>query len=234
MNREYGLYIAGPMNGWEGFNFESFNIAEKLLQEPIPYSNKPTYNPASKGIIDGWGWEDYLRDSLSGLLKSEGIVLLNNWNESAGALCEAIMAKILNMPVSYLDLEKGALIFPDAGMNIVVGGLGFEPHIPVRCSKAVCKPSTDRETLTLMLNAASVVFDIVGSNSASHGGHMEWQSRSPQLHLQKSARHALTALAQLDRYERDPDEKGENPQDHIARTIVRSVMAMCVMDKLTG
>jgi hypothetical protein len=82
----------------------------------------------------------------------------------------------------------------------------------------------DAETARLCVRAALAISDIVGSNSASHGGHLEWRARTPQYHTHKVAGHAVTAAAQLAGEKGRTD--GEGAADHIERCLVRSAMAL--------
>jgi hypothetical protein len=87
------------------------------------------------------------------------------------------------------------------------------------------------KTLALSGVAHGAVEKILSANSKKHGGHIEWECRTPQAHLQKAARHCLTALAQLDMNENVRD--GEDARAHIERAIVRSAMALSNLDSLS-
>ena len=90
---------------------------------------------------------------------------------------------------------------------------------------------SDDETSRLAVRAALVLFDIVGANSHSHGGHVEWHSRTPPYHAHKVAGHAVTAAAQL--AGEKPVEQGEGAKAHLERCLVRSTMALARLDALT-
>jgi len=51
------IYVSGPMTGIKDFNFPLFNSVAVLLRN----KGFEVENPADKGIVDGWQWEDYLR-----------------------------------------------------------------------------------------------------------------------------------------------------------------------------
>lgn len=88
---------------------------------------------------------------------------------------------------------------------------------------------TDKVVESLCKLDADVLRSIIGENSVRHGGHVEWQSRTPQYHLQKVIRHAVTAISQLDMNEEIKD--GENCVDHVERVVVRASMALAQVNK---
>ena len=223
----YKYYIAGPMSGYMGFNFESFNIAERVLS--LLHSGDVCYNPATKGIVKGWTWSDYLRDSLKEMLDCEKIALLNGWEASAGANVELYLATILGMPKCTLNLETLELNEDDCATIDVAPEF---KHIPVVDPTCVCNGKSDTMMIKLALLCGQTIQSIMSTNSENHGGHVEWQCRTPQMHLQKSARHALSAMSQLDRHDKYIDNKGETPIDHVERVLVRAVMALSVLKEV--
>lgn len=142
---------------------------------------------------DGWPWVEYLKADIPILLGCEAIALLPDWRESRGARLELEVAKA-------------------AGLKLFV--LTDDALLPYEC---------DEQTRQLQHLASDIIADIVGANSARHGGHVEWTSRTPQFHLEKVARHAITALANLNQHE--AAVAGEGAEAHIHRVIVRGVMA---------
>lgn len=89
------LYISGPMTGLPEHNFPAFNHAAHLLRR----SGYRVLNPAEKGIVDGWGWEDYLRHDLSEVLVADGIAVLEGASNSRGAWLETTVAFHLGVPI---------------------------------------------------------------------------------------------------------------------------------------
>lgn len=96
------LYIAGPMRGYECFNFPAFDSAASLLESQ-------GYDPISPAQMDrdafGWGVcpsedvmagfsvEDALRRDFQAILGADGIVLLPGWEKSSGATAERFVAE---------------------------------------------------------------------------------------------------------------------------------------------
>jgi len=81
------------MTGLPRHNFPKFNKAEKLLLA----QGVEVVNPATKGIIKGWTWAQYLRMDLGQLLECDAIYLLKGWHHSNGAQLEYHVARTLNM-----------------------------------------------------------------------------------------------------------------------------------------
>lgn len=91
------VYIAGPMTGLRGFNFNSFNRAELALKE----AGHEVRNPACLGA--GWAnYEHYMEVDLVMLGQCDAIVFLPGSDKSPGAQREAQRAKELGIPT--LDL----------------------------------------------------------------------------------------------------------------------------------
>ena len=92
------------MTGLPGLNFAAFNEAASFL-EAMGYEVE---NPAEKGVIDGWSWEEYLRYDLRMLLDCDAIVMLPGWTKSPGARLEHHVASKLGFKVVYWDKEEPA------------------------------------------------------------------------------------------------------------------------------
>lgn len=76
------VYIAGPMAGKPDKNKMAFYEAEKRLEE----QGHTVLNPAV--LPDGMAPEQYLPICLAMLEQAEGILLLEDWEESPGACLE--------------------------------------------------------------------------------------------------------------------------------------------------
>jgi hypothetical protein len=207
------LYISGPMSGYPEWNFPAFFAAEEALEK----RGMTCINPARQGAPEGIDplratledaeflarWKQYLADDLKDLLQNaEGVVLLPGWRKSNGAILEAIV---------------GAF----AGLQIFewIGGEHLVPW------------NIDKECRSLTVLAMCTLVDIIGANSRRHGGHVEWQAHTPQYHLQKVGRHALTAMSNLDMHE--PPQNGEGAQAHMERVLVRGCMALSTFERNT-
>lgn len=93
------VYVSGPMTNVKDFNFPLFNsVAEHLRKNGFDVEN-----PADKGIIEGWVWEDYLRFDVTQMMLCDAIIQLPLWKNSRGACLEAHIAKALGF--TFLDFD---------------------------------------------------------------------------------------------------------------------------------
>lgn len=97
------LYVSGPMSGCKDYNFPAFDLAEASLLE----AGFEVENPATKGVIDGWDWHDYLRYDIKQMMDCQGLALLPGWNNSRGARVEVDLARALDMPVRLVNAWLG-------------------------------------------------------------------------------------------------------------------------------
>lgn len=95
IDRARRLYLAGPMTGFEDFNFPAFNkMAAKL--RAIGYIVE---NPAEHGVVDDAEWRDYMAYDLTRLGLCGQVAVLPGWENSKGARLEVHIARELGMPV---------------------------------------------------------------------------------------------------------------------------------------
>jgi len=105
------IYIAGPMTGYEDFNFTCFDFAEEGLSD----LNWNPINPAEIDRAHGF-WPDMVDDNHKfsnidmGLMLSrdilaisqcEAIFMLIGWEESKGANMEKTFAEIIGIDIYY-------------------------------------------------------------------------------------------------------------------------------------
>lgn len=88
------LYVAGPMTGYEDYNYPAFRAAAEQLQS-VGYE---TENPADNDDGAEHSYEWYLRAGFAQVLRCDGVALLDGWEHSKGAWHEVTLAKALNMP----------------------------------------------------------------------------------------------------------------------------------------
>ena len=102
-NGKVCVYIAGPMTGYENWNFDQFNAAEAILRE----RGYEVINPASFGSEDSW--QDCLRRDFKHIMEFCDIIMtLPNWHESRGATLEVFVCSQIGMPVESFT-PKSAL-----------------------------------------------------------------------------------------------------------------------------
>ncbi|WP_081265149.1 DUF4406 domain-containing protein [Pseudomonas fluorescens] len=90
------LYLAGPMTGFEDFNFPAFNkIAADLRARGYVVEN-----PAEHGLVDGADRADYMAYDLTRLGLCGQVAVLPGWENSKGARLKVHIARELGMPVA--------------------------------------------------------------------------------------------------------------------------------------
>lgn len=214
------VYIAGPMTGYEGFNYETFNQMERLLKGNEGVS---CHNPASQGTVEGWTWSDYLKAGVAAIPSCDTILLLPGYKDSAGAQVELLVARMLGLKEVEVFRDK-LFVLPLSQWTVRAD---FRKVERVPSFRVPGTPSAKQ--MAMVCSFHRILRDIISVNSEAHGGDVEWLARTPQFHLQKVAGHAVTAMAQLDLHKSSPDANGETPADHVARSLVRSAMAASVM-----
>jgi hypothetical protein len=126
------FYVAGPMSGYKGFNFEAFILADKILLDAGHTTFNPAVHEISMGIVpypeildtDGdfqelihlgvpFDKRKALRRDMLAIADSEGVVLLDGWEKSSGAFLEALAATWIDLPLFRLadtDMGDGSVV----------------------------------------------------------------------------------------------------------------------------
>jgi nucleoside 2-deoxyribosyltransferase len=99
-------YLAGPMNGYEEYNFPAFFKAEEHLKQlgfdvinPARIDQEELgFNPKIDTADAAFLNEAAKRD-LNGVIESDCLILLQGWEKSKGANAEIGVAKWLNKPI---------------------------------------------------------------------------------------------------------------------------------------
>lgn len=94
------LYVAGPMTGLPGFNYDAFNSAADDLRDHGYSVENPAETDDDDCLDDGgptWDW--YMRQALVMVLRADGIAVLPGWECSRGARLEVDVAHALRLPV---------------------------------------------------------------------------------------------------------------------------------------
>lgn len=90
------LQIVGPMTGLEGFNYQAFHDAAKILRG----AGHEVFNPAdTAGGDTTLPRAYYMRAAIGALLRAEMVVTLPGWETSPGAKTEVRVALALGVPV---------------------------------------------------------------------------------------------------------------------------------------
>lgn len=112
------IYIAGPMSGYDDFNFPAFDEAQKKFED-LGYK---VWNPASKDneanvktdesfatgndkklMESGWNFEEAFIWDLNKVCQSRAIYMLKGWEFSSGARGE--WASAVSMKQRYPEYE---------------------------------------------------------------------------------------------------------------------------------
>lgn len=94
-SRANRLYLAGPMTGFEDFNFPAFNAMAAQLRA----RGYVVENPAEHGVVEKADWADYMAYDLTRLGLCGQVAVLPGWENSKGARLEVHIARELGMPV---------------------------------------------------------------------------------------------------------------------------------------
>ncbi|KIQ56458.1 DUF4406 domain-containing protein, partial [Pseudomonas fluorescens] len=89
------LYLAGPMTGFEDFNFPAFNAMAAELRA----RGYQVENPAEHGVVTDADWADYMAYDLTRLGLCGQVAVLPGWENSKGARLEVHIARELGMSV---------------------------------------------------------------------------------------------------------------------------------------
>lgn len=96
MNR---IYISGPMTGIKDFNFPAFNGAACALR----CAGYDVVNPAEINPDGSKPWSECLRSDIKALCDCDTIVMLDGWENSAGAHLEMHIAHRVGITVITID-----------------------------------------------------------------------------------------------------------------------------------
>jgi hypothetical protein len=92
-------YLSGPMTGLPDYNRPAFNEAAKELRS----HGFTVWNPAEEfDATTIYPRKIYLRKDIEALLKCDAIVMLDGWENSAGAKLELDIAKELELPIFFM------------------------------------------------------------------------------------------------------------------------------------
>ncbi len=95
------VYIAGPMTGREGLNYESFHAVAAWLRG----QGRNVVSPAEFGLSADTPWADCMRVAARAVSYCSEVLLLPGWKNSRGACKEADLAETFAMPVRELALD---------------------------------------------------------------------------------------------------------------------------------
>jgi len=131
------VYIAGPMRGYPGLNFDAFYEAETWLAAHGYHVHNPARNDEESGFDPDKDTPQpiahYMAQDLPLVCASQVVVALPGWVESEGARMEIGLAVDLSTPVCMIDRANDALVNIDAETEL----RGREDPVRVDCGGEV-------------------------------------------------------------------------------------------------
>ena len=132
MARRKRIYIAGPMSGYEFFNFPAFDEAKRVLEaggawdivSPADIDREYGFDPSFMPVDSDWHEvppaagtrSDIIRRDIDALLECDAVYMLPGWRKSTGARAEFTLAvwKGLQLfgDIEHCNVEKQIEIDP--------------------------------------------------------------------------------------------------------------------------
>lgn len=106
------IYIAGPMRGYERYNFPAFDAAERHLREQGHSVLSPAAMDREVGFNEGRDKatpefiHNAIRRDMQAITTCDAIYLLKGWSRSSGATLELQMAKFLGLRIFYENVPR--------------------------------------------------------------------------------------------------------------------------------
>ena len=107
------IYVAGPMTGYEKFNFYEFDRVSSLLQaqgwnviNPANIDRANGFDPTIQGIshdLDSRDLGMMLSRDIIAISTCDAIFLMKGWEDSKGANMEKLFANIIGIDVYSFD-----------------------------------------------------------------------------------------------------------------------------------
>jgi hypothetical protein len=114
--REPTIYVAGPMRGYENYNYPAFDRCARVLKQQgwivinpaeldrqagKPSSNAYDFNPDTNYEDHEFMRKALLRDVVAICEQCTAIYMMSGWEHSKGAKAEYALAKALGLDVFY-------------------------------------------------------------------------------------------------------------------------------------
>ena len=93
------VYVAGPMTGYPGLNFDNFHrVTARLRRDGHEVINPAEVNPDLNA-----DWADCMAVDIKLVADCDAIWLLRGWEDSPGAIMEWLVANRLSRGIYYED-----------------------------------------------------------------------------------------------------------------------------------
>lgn len=89
------IYVAGPMTGLPGLNFDAFHSAARTLRAV----GHTVINPAEINPDTTMSWHECMRRDIAALVTCSHILMLPGWQTSKGATLEHHIAERLGLVI---------------------------------------------------------------------------------------------------------------------------------------
>lgn len=91
------IYVAGPMAGYHGLNFQAFHDAD----DDLVAKGHEVVNPAELNPDLNADWTECILTDIKALSSCDGIYMLKGWEDSYGARIEHLVAQKLKLHIEY-------------------------------------------------------------------------------------------------------------------------------------
>lgn len=93
------IYLAGPMTGLPEFNYPAFNAEATRLRA----AGYQVENPAEVEAPASGKWTDYMRLTITKMMRCDCVAKLPGWKRSRGARIEVWLGRLLGFKVIEIE-----------------------------------------------------------------------------------------------------------------------------------
>lgn len=104
------VYLSGPMTGYPSLNFPAFEEGARRLREagfsvvsPHEKDLQQGFDPEDPEAVANFDLRAALEWDVEAVLGSDGVVVLDGWEDSSGAMIEVLAATGMGLPVLTLE-----------------------------------------------------------------------------------------------------------------------------------
>lgn len=118
------IYLAGPMRGYDRFNFPAFdNAANKLracghqVASPAEHDRETGFDETAD-TLDDFDLAGAFRWDINQIFDSDAVAVLPGWSRSEGARLEVGIANMIGRPVHHCEQLLNPLIAKPADVKL--------------------------------------------------------------------------------------------------------------------
>lgn len=125
-------YLAGPMSGYENFNFPAFEKAAADLRSRgwrvfSPHETGWGDGDPTTGSTDEKEYREFMAEDLRQVCLADAVICLPNWEDSRGANLEVSVARRLDLPVLAYGDELTEI--PVAAPPVLLDGKAIDEYV---------------------------------------------------------------------------------------------------------